>query len=164
MKYYHRTDIFICESVKQHEKIYSKIFEYLCCNEEDKHTCKIIGRVELLEKLNDPNYNELRFACITKETSSMIPIDLFDRGIPMLFFNIGTSDLFEDFCTRSSLDKFHVERMIYEIDHLHEIKGAINWVHTYYYHLREQDQKRDSRMRHAINQIENYITDGTLRE
>jgi hypothetical protein len=164
MKYYRRTDIFICESIKEQEKIYGKIMEYLQCNEEDRNTCKIISKNELLEKLNDHNYKELRFACISKETSSMIPSDLFNRGIPMLFFNLGSSELFADFSTRSSLDKCHVERMIYEVDHLHEIKGAINWVHTYYYHLREQDQKRDSRMRHDTNQIENFLTDGILQE
>jgi hypothetical protein len=168
MKYYRRTDIFICESVQEQEKIYGKIREYLDRNEEDKCTCNIIGKKDILEKLKDPRHKELkglRFACITSKTRSVILTELFDRGIPMLFFNLGNSDLFEDFRTTYKLDKSHIERMIYEIDHLHEIRGAINWVHTYYYHLREQDQKRVNEMRQHTNQIENYLsTDGIIQE
>lgn len=85
MKYYHRTDIFICESLKAQEKIYGKIIDYLQFNEEDKNTCRVIGKNELFEKIKDPQYKELRFACITRKTSSYIPCELFNRGIPMLF-------------------------------------------------------------------------------
>lgn len=167
MKYYHRTDIFICESLKEQEKIYGKIIDYLRLNEEDKNTCKVIGKNEILEKIRDSKYKELRFACITRKTSSIIPCELFSRGIPMLFFNLGSSELFEEFRAIKSLDKGHIQRMIYEIDHLHEIRGAINWVHTYYYHLREQDRKnissRYNRMGHDTDQIENCLaTEGIV--
>lgn len=163
MKYFNRTDVFICDSIKEHQKIYEKILSCLYFNEEAKNTCKLIDNQQLFSKIKDPEYKKLRFGCITKKTSSTIPDRLFDRGIPILLFNLGRDNCLDEFCTMQSFDEKHFKRMIYEVDFLHEIVGAVNWVNTYYYHLRSKELKLIKDQYNRISQEEDSaITHGVI--
>jgi hypothetical protein len=163
MKYFHRTEIFICGSIKENDKIYKKIMSCLYFNKEDKEACKLIDSQQLLSKIKDPKYKKLRFACISKKTSSIIPDRLFDRGIPILLFNLGNADCLNEFCTMQRIDEMHLKRMVYEIDCPHEIRGAINWVHTYYYYLRFKELKQiKDQYNRASQDVDSVITKGVI--
>ena len=191
MKFFNRTDIFICESIHKQKDLLEKI---QCCiskeSREDKK-CTYLDKTQLLDKLSENKHHNIRFACISKKTGALVLHDLFNLGVPIIIIDLDANEAniesenadqslgetsqsdeesscewLDEFCHRDKLDKDHISRMIYHVSHPHEIKGAVKWVHTYYYHLRNKEKKRIKEIQNQIaaetDQIETQLISETL--
>lgn len=135
--------IFICSNIQANNAIYRCVLDNIE-NEMNRNVCEIISEDRLFGiTSSDQDINLIRFGCVTPETDNLLINTLLKGIVPIIFFGPDDRQLYDHvLIQRCKLDSNLVKRMIYNVNNLHEIKGAIRWVHTYYYHLKANEMKK----------------------
>jgi hypothetical protein len=138
--------IFICSNIRAKQDIYKCVLDNID-NEMKRDLCEIISEDRLFGITSEnQDINSIRFGCVTPETDNLLINTLLKNIVPIIFFGPDDRQLYDRvLIQRYKLDSNTVKRMIYNVNNLHEIKGAIRWVHTYYYHLRANEMKKLNR-------------------
>lgn len=126
-------DIFICDSLKANAQIFDPIWKYI--RDDVCHTpYRAIDNKEFARKLRNGKAGEIRFACLSDGTLSIIIEKLFSIGVPILFINCGCVDKLKSVMVDMlEVDQEQFKRMVYRIEKPDQIQGALNWVHSYFY-------------------------------
>jgi len=135
--------IFICSKIRKITDIYNCVLDNIDI-EMKRDLCEIISEDRLFGiTSSDKDINLIRFGCVTPETDNLLINTLLKGIVPIIFFGPDDRQLYDKvLIQRYRLDSDLVKRMIYNVNNLHEIKGAIRWVHTYYYHLKASEKKK----------------------
>lgn len=140
MKAYKKKYVYISSHIKEDSETY-QIIKKCLCNDLNCQYCEIIGEDELLILIQgtENKREEIRFGCVTPQTEHGMIAMLLNNIIPVLFFGPDNDRNYKFIeGLKLGIDLNLLKEMIYNIDELDQISGAIKWVHLYYYHLKEK--------------------------
>ena len=145
MKAHKRKYIFISSDIKK-DSDQLKIIEKCIYHDLNQQYCKIIREKDLLVLIegSEDKKEEIRFGCVTPHTESMTIVRLLKNTIPVLFFGPDKEKRYEVIAElKLGIDLDLLNEMIFDVNQLDQISGAIRWVHLYYYHLKEKMNERE---------------------
>lgn len=146
MKAYNKKYVYVSSDIEKNSETYN-IIENCICGDLKSEYCRIIRDEDLLVLIEGSQNKgeEIRFGCVTPETEISMIAGLLKNIIPVLFFGPDEKKRYEILTKlKIGIDLNLLNEMLYNIgakDELKEIRGAIKWVHFYYYHLREKREE-----------------------
>ena len=148
MIYPEKMNIFICDSIEESSTTYKAILQNI---EEDIHLRMInVIRNRAFAGIDESKVKTVvRFGCVTPDTPTFMTESLVKEAIPVLFFGPDDRNQYEMLLVKKhKIDSKELDKMIYNVSHQYEISGAIKWVHTYYYHICQNQMRiREEKLR-----------------
>lgn len=153
-----KTNIYICDSIDEGSETFKAIKDNVS-EDVDCDLCKII-RNQDLAVADESKCKEIRFGCVTPQTPSHLTNKLLTKpeAIPILLIgNEGTENYEMVLVSEHKIDREDMKRMIYNVNSPTEIKGAIKWVHNYYYQMRELEKRMMEKMARLVKEMGKQI-------
>jgi hypothetical protein len=157
-----KTIIYICDNIEENSDIFKAIQEKLC-EEIDCKYCKIIRNDDLFG-IDDSGYNAIRFGCVTRKTPPILTDRLLtqEEAIPILLIDEDLESYRNELVKVHRMNSEYVKKMIYNVNSVGEISGAIKWVHNCYYQLVEKLEKRAEKKAVEIRELGKHIAGSTI--